>query len=200
MLLDSYSISWFRGLSLVNTLDPAFSRHRILNNFSLVINNSVPDDAKAYACNIAVNISGDVVKKYGPSVSLEITGMCCRLAAFIRSVRNIINTILSHTDPIRITQSISDVAIQPGQDAVFTCTAVGVPQPRIKWLIGSKEVTEDGNLITSSTPNSITVQSALRRTTVTETETGPVSCVAYHSFDGDLCLAASTSNLVVLSE
>ena len=61
-------------------------------------------------------------------------------------------------------------------------------------------MTEDGNVIISSTLNSITVQSTLRRTAVTETEIGPVSCVVYHSFGGDLFLATSTSNLVILSE
>ncbi len=74
-LLDKYSVSWLRGLSLVNPNDLTFSRHTILSNFSLVINNTVPDDAKAYACNLAVNISGEVVKKYGPAVSLEVTGV-----------------------------------------------------------------------------------------------------------------------------
>lgn len=75
VLLGSYSVSWFRGLTPINPLDSKFSRHTILNNFSLVINNTVPDDAKAYACNLAVNISGEIVQKYGPGVSLEITGI-----------------------------------------------------------------------------------------------------------------------------
>ncbi len=76
VLLESYSVSWLRGLSQeVDPLDEEFSRHTILNNFSLVINNTVPSDAKAYACNLAVNISGEVVKKYGPAVSLEVTGV-----------------------------------------------------------------------------------------------------------------------------
>ncbi len=83
---------------------------------------------------------------------------------------------------------------------MFTCTAVGVPQPSIKWLIGSREVTGDSNVISSSTLNSITVQSSLRRTMVTETETGPVSCIAYHSYNGELFLATTTANLIVLSK
>ena len=58
----------------------------------------------------------------------------------------------------------------------------------------------DRNPVVTSTLNSITVESSLRLTSVEETQNGPVSCVAYHSYEGEVFVAISTANLVVLSK
>ena len=106
----------------------------------------------------------------------------------------------THIDPVRMIESIRDIAILPNNDAVFTCKAIGVPQPRIKWFISGVEVRGDENPVISSALNSITVQSSLRLRRVSETQTGPVSCVAYHTVNGgDVSMATSGANLIVLS-
>ena len=107
---------------------------------------------------------------------------------------------LTHTDPVRLIESIRDIAIRPNNNAVFTCKAVGVPQPRIKWFISGVEVRGDENAVVPSSLNSITVQSSLILSRVSETQTGPVSCVAYHTVNGDdVSMATSGANLIVLS-
>ena len=74
VLRDHYSVSWSRGLTPVNLDAPEFSRYSILDDFSLMVNSTVPDDAKAYSCKVEVTIVGEVIRKYGPPVALEVTG------------------------------------------------------------------------------------------------------------------------------
>lgn len=64
-----------KGSELIELDKSKFSRFSVLRNFSLVINDTVPEDAsRAYACNVNVTIGGGIVKRYAQTVSLEILG------------------------------------------------------------------------------------------------------------------------------
>ena len=82
-LKDRHSVTWMKGTTRIEPDKSEFSRFSVLSNFSLVINDTVPDDAsRAYACNVSVTIGGANVKRYAQTVSLEILGMLSKYVIF----------------------------------------------------------------------------------------------------------------------
>ena len=106
----------------------------------------------------------------------------------------------THTEPIRVTQPISDVAVRPNERANFTCKASGVPQPNIKWLLNGREVHESITTNAQKLPRTVLVTSILKFDHLLVRQAGPVTCVAYHMMNSSVIMSTSGANLVVLSK
>lgn len=105
-----------------------------------------------------------------------------------------------HTESVRVIESISDVAVRPGGNALFTCTAVGVPQPLMRWFVGELEVQGDPVSVEPSS-STFTVQSQLAMQSVTTDQMGAITCVAYHTLrNGEILMSPARASLIVLSE
>lgn len=73
---DRYTVTWYRGVHVIDTSAVEFSRYQILRNFSLAIRDLKPEDAsKAYYCQVRVNSTGDIIVRQAPFVTVEVRGM-----------------------------------------------------------------------------------------------------------------------------
>lgn len=185
-LSNRYRIEWYRGLDPLLNLENALpDRYTLGANNSLVISDTTVEDASAaYYCAINIdNPRGDDFYQLGPNVKLEVY------------------------DRLEITGLPSDVVLLPRGNASFTCSVSGSPEATIKWLFEGVEhsqlpsglrarllVSTDGD----ETAGELTTTSTLDAYYLQSTESGRVTCVAYHMLEGDLQMVSAAANLVVL--
>lgn len=127
--------------------------------------------------------------------------VCTKLPVLIMCIQyNNLAFLPSAIAPLQMSETLSDVSVEVNATASFTCRASGLPAPRFRWLLKGTEHT--GGVTSTNDTRSLTVdvESTLVLPAVAETDTGTVTCVAYHERNGQVVVEASTANLIVLSE
>lgn len=92
------------------------------------------------------------------------------------------------------------MAVEVGEESTFSCLASGVPAPQFRWLLNGSEVSTGITSLNETRTSTVDVESSLVLPAVGVSDTGPVTCVAFHERDGQTYTVTSTANLVVLSE
>lgn len=108
--------------------------------------------------------------------------------------------LLSVAAPLELSEGLSDLSVEVGDEASLSCRASGVPVPMFRWLLDGTELSEGITSTNETRGRTVDVESTLVLSGVTEGHTGVVTCVAYHQQSGQVLMATSTANLVVLSE
>ena len=99
-----------------------------------------------------------------------------------------------------MTRTPSNVEVEVNMEAAFTCRANGIPAPSFRWLLNGTEHSDGVTTVQETSASTVEVESTLVLASVSEGHAGTVICVAFHESNGQTVMAASTANLIVLSE
>lgn len=100
-----------------------------------------------------------------------------------------------------MTRTLWDQSFEVNSAATFTCGASGLPVPKFRWLLNGVQFTTGVTSTNETRASTVHVDSTLTLASVSERDTGEVTCVAYsEGREGELVMVTSTANLVVLSE
>jgi len=113
----------------------------------------------------------------------------------------IIKLVFLDVEPLQLESGVRSQVVKIGGQAEFTCSAIGLPTPTVKWLVKGVQQSSGvsiSNVVFRNT--TIKATSSFSMSAIPESKTGQVTCVAVHERDGELESVASTANLVVLSE
>ena len=104
--------------------------------------------------------------------------------------------------PLHMTRPLSarSTAAEVGAEVSFTCQANGIPAPAFRWSLNGSQLSAGVTTVTDVRTATIDATSTLVLPSVVETDTGSVTCVAFHEDAGDTVLATSSANLIVLSK
>lgn len=90
-----------------------------------------------------------------------------------------------------IMEGPEDVEVQLGETAVFRCRVAGDPQPNVKWMRDSNEVSDDDERYFIEEDGSLVISD------VSESDAGQYECVAHNDMGETKSRSART--LVVMS-